>query len=81
MEVSAWSSAASALPDGWSSALILAAVAVATALLWRCDFFGDAWRFFVLFNVSLHALPLPHAHSWSWRTGQRKGSAYSQHER
>ncbi|CAL5223031.1 g5486 [Coccomyxa viridis] len=51
MEVSAWSGAASAIPGGWSSALVLVAVAVATALLWRCDFFGDAWRFFVLFKV------------------------------
>ena len=63
MEVSAWSGAASAIPGGWSSALVLVAVAVATALLWRCDFFGDAWRFFVLFKVSLRARTSPHAQS------------------
>ena len=72
MEVSAWSSIASQIPDGWSNALVLAAVAVATAILWRCNFFADAWRFFVLFNVSFQQ---PHALSQCQRTGLCRDSA------
>ena len=52
MEVSAWSKAANSFPDGWIGALVMAAVSVATVVLWRCDVFGEAWRFLVLFNVS-----------------------------
>lgn len=53
MEVSAWSSAANGFPDGLFNVLILAALSVATVILRRWDFFGSAWRFFVLFNVRL----------------------------
>lgn len=52
MEVSVWSDAASKFQGNWISALVVAAVSVAAVVLWRCDIFGEAWRFLVLFNVS-----------------------------